>query len=127
MAPNLELITRRFEKDVQKRGVTNPLAHDSCKCGQYQYHSQKCGCVYKSVFLKCGETVSKKTGDPILCRAGRGRIVKVQDVLVPFYCPKCRYNNVRWTGKAATSNEKQEEGEVKIKEEEQEIKIKEED
>ncbi|KAI4868236.1 hypothetical protein F4820DRAFT_411280 [Hypoxylon rubiginosum] len=99
MASNVELVRNRFHKDMWKRAVTNTSARIPCSCGKYQYYSQKCGCLYTSVHLKCGKTLSDKSGLPILCKAGHGRKVRVWDVLVPFYCEECRIKNVRWAGK----------------------------
>ncbi|KAI0171672.1 hypothetical protein GGR52DRAFT_591531 [Hypoxylon sp. FL1284] len=106
MASGPELIKKSFEKDVLKRAVNN-TSDDPCSCGLYKYYSQKCGCIYKSVYLKCGKTISEKTGRPILCGLGRGRNVKVQDALVPFYCKNCRERGVRWNDKVGKGNEHQ--------------------
>ncbi|XXG98025.1 hypothetical protein Hte_004342 [Hypoxylon texense] len=101
MESNVELVTNSFRRDVLTRGVVNSAAPTPCECGLYQYYSQKCGCLYKSVHLKCGNTLSENTGMPILCRAGRGRKVRVHDAVVPFHCAECRRKNVRWTGRSA--------------------------
>ncbi|KAI1406787.1 hypothetical protein F5Y13DRAFT_176374 [Hypoxylon sp. FL1857] len=90
MDPKVDIVKRSFDKDVRKRGILNTSAREPCECGMYEYYSQKCGCLYKSVFLKCGKTVSEKTGNPILCQAGRGRNVKVESAVVPFRCASCR-------------------------------------
>ncbi|KAI1134272.1 hypothetical protein F5Y05DRAFT_398875 [Hypoxylon sp. FL0543] len=90
MEPHVDLVRKSFGKDVLNRGILNTSAREPCVCGLYQYYSQKCGCVYKSVFLKCGRTLSEKTGDPILCPAGHRRKIKVETALVPFRCRKCR-------------------------------------
>ncbi|KAI1104843.1 hypothetical protein F4804DRAFT_341582 [Jackrogersella minutella] len=104
MKPDIHLVKRDFEVDVQKRGVLNIFAKEPCVCGLYTYYSQKCGCFYKRVFLKCGKTKSQKTGDSILCAAGRGRKIDVKTAMVPFNCEKCRTCSKRWTG---SSNEQQ--------------------
>ncbi|OTA90058.1 hypothetical protein M434DRAFT_33883 [Hypoxylon sp. CO27-5] len=93
MEPNIDLVKRDFTGDVWNRAVLNNSAQDQCVCGTYQYYSQKCGCLYKSVFLKCGKTISEKTGDHILCPAGRGRKVRVETAMVPFRCAGCRRGN----------------------------------
>ncbi|KAI0834044.1 hypothetical protein F5Y06DRAFT_307218 [Hypoxylon sp. FL0890] len=93
--PDVDIVKRSFGKDVLKRGILNASTQDPCPCGTYQYYSQKCGCLYKSVFLKCGKTISQKTGEPILCPAGHGRKIRVEDAVVPFRCQICRRGNER--------------------------------
>ncbi|KAI0112342.1 hypothetical protein F4776DRAFT_640947 [Hypoxylon sp. NC0597] len=95
MEPNVDLVKRSFAADVRKRAIPNTSTEDQCVCGTYQYYSQKCGCLYKSVFLKCGRTVSEKTGEAILCPAGRRRKVKVETAMVPFRCAECRRGNTQ--------------------------------
>ncbi|KAI2625384.1 hypothetical protein GGS26DRAFT_600105 [Hypomontagnella submonticulosa] len=86
----IDVVKRNFHKDVVHRAVFNTSAREPCACGCYEYYSQRCGCLYKSVYLKCGKTKSKKTGKAILCKAGYGRKVRVEDVVVPFRCPRHR-------------------------------------
>ncbi|KAI6088725.1 hypothetical protein F4821DRAFT_257564 [Hypoxylon rubiginosum] len=124
MAPTTALVIREFDIDVYQRGVVNPASDHSCTCGSYQYYSQKCGCLYKTVLLKCGKTHSKK-GNTVLCREGRGRKVRVFDAMVPFNCAQCRRNNGRWKGQA--DDHQHQDDDVKVKEEKDQVTIKEED
>ncbi|KAI1447312.1 hypothetical protein F5Y02DRAFT_380532 [Annulohypoxylon stygium] len=91
-----ELVRNNFKIDVLKRAVVSNATVEPCACGKYQYFSQKCGHLYKSVYLKCGKFHSSKTGEPTLCRTGYQRVVDVCTAVVPFYCATCRKANVRW-------------------------------
>ncbi|KAI1086536.1 hypothetical protein F5B19DRAFT_478873 [Rostrohypoxylon terebratum] len=92
-----ELVRGSLKVDVLKRAVISAAPLNPCACGKYQYFSQKCGHPYKSVHLKCGKMTSAKTGRPVLCPAGRQRVVNVETAVVPYYCQSCRQSGVRWT------------------------------
>ncbi|KAI0880147.1 uncharacterized protein GGS22DRAFT_175649 [Annulohypoxylon maeteangense] len=96
----VDLIKKGFELDVMKRAIDNTAARNPCPCGMYQYYSQKCGHLYKKIHLKCGRSTSKKTGDAILCSAGRLRRVDVETAMVPFHCSTCRQSGIRWIGRS---------------------------
>ncbi|KAI0381646.1 hypothetical protein F5Y04DRAFT_280726 [Hypomontagnella monticulosa] len=86
MDSQVDIVKRYFYVDVAKRAVVNTSAKEPCVCGCYQYYSQRCGCLYKSVHLKCGKTKSSN-GNVILCREGRRRKIRVESAVVPFRCP----------------------------------------
>ncbi|KAI1451230.1 hypothetical protein F4805DRAFT_452128 [Annulohypoxylon moriforme] len=94
----IDLVKRDFDLDVMRRGVDNPNARRPCPCGLYRYYSLKCGHPYKKVHLKCGRSTSKKTGNVVLCSAGRSRVVDVETARVPFNCADCRRRGTRWIG-----------------------------